>query len=82
MKHLILTKFNRCLTSTYEEDNGAAVVKIDNHPFKTELIIDGRVISEPDIIKLINTTYDADERELYKIEKNEHPTADEVKNAQ
>ena len=69
-------------TFTYEEDNGAAVVKIDNHPFKTELIIDGRVISEPDIIKLINTTYDADERELYKIEKNEHPTADEVKNAQ
>ena len=69
-------------TFTYEEDNGAAVVKIDNHPFKTELIIDGRVISEPDIIKLINTTYNADERELYKIEKNEHPTADEVKNAQ
>lgn len=69
-------------TFTYEEDNGAAVVKIDNHPFKTELIIDGRVISEPDIIKLINTTYDADERELYKVEKNEHPTADEVKNAQ
>lgn len=69
-------------TFMYEEDNGAAVVKIDNHPFKTELIIDGRVLSEPDIIKLINTTYDSDERKLYKVEKNEHPTPDEVKNAQ
>ena len=72
-------------TFTYEEDNGAAVVKKNNIPFMTELMTDGSTVElEYRTIELKNATNSTflHTSTLLKVEKNKHPTADEVKNAQ
>ena len=72
-------------TFTYEEDNGAAVVKKNNIPFMTELMTDGSTVElEYRTIELKNATNSTFlyTSTLLKVEKDEHPTADEVKNAQ
>lgn len=72
-------------TFTYEEDNGAAVVKKNNIPFMTELMTDGSTVElEYHTIELKNAANVdfLDTSTLLKVEKDKRPTPDEVKNAQ